>query len=227
MTALILQGRMDSARLPGKCLLPLGGEPLIFRVMEALSAVPCDIRILACPENCKESFGKAAEKAGFVISTGSEDNVLERYCIAIRRYCPETVIRATADNPFVFADAAQALALEAIGLNADYAGYAGLPYGAGVEVIKAEALLRAERESSKKEEQEHVCPYLYGHGELFALHRPLAPRKWQGANYRLTVDTDGDYIYAQKLYSLLNEKNTGTERYSGTSILPAAAELIR
>ena len=227
MTALILQGRMDSTRLPGKCLLPLDGEPLIFRVMEALSAVPCDIRILACPEDCKNSFGKAAEKAGFVISTGSEDNVLERYCIAIRRYSPETVIRATADNPFVFADAAGELAREAINLKADYAGYAGLPYGAGVEVIKAEALLRAERESAAKEEQEHVCPYLYRHSELFQLHRPLAPRKWQGAKYRLTVDTGEDYIYAQKLYSLLNEKALGKERRLGTRILPAAAEILR
>ena len=222
MTALILQGRMDSKRLPEKCLLPLEGEPLLFRVMEALLAVQCDIRILACPENCAAPFGKLAEKAGFVISPGSEDDVLERYCIAIRRYSPDLVIRATADNPFVFADAADALAQEAASLGADYAGYTGLPYGAGVEVLKAEALLRAERESTALYEREHVCPYLYNHGELFTLHRPLTPTKWQGPQLRLTVDNQDDYLHAQKLYGLLSERTTSPERYWGTKILEIA-----
>ena len=219
MTALILQGRMDSIRLPGKCLLPLEGEPLIFRVMEALRTIQCDIHILACPENCRTIFGKAAEKAGFVIVTGPEDDVLERYCIAVRRYSPDMVIRATADNPFVFADAAGHLLRKTADLQADYGGYSGLPLGAGVEVINAEALLKAGRESTKKEEREHVCPYLYGHGELFRLHRPLAPRKWQAPGLRLTVDTREDYLRAQKLYRILREKAAGPEQYRGTTIL--------
>ena len=219
MTALILQGRMDSTRLPGKSLLPLEGEPLILRVMEALGTVPCDIRILACPEDCRFSFDKLAEKAGFIISTGPEDDVLARYCIAIRRFSPELVIRATADNPFVFTDAAETLIQETENLKADYAGYAGLPLGAGIEVLKADALLKAERECTTQYEREHVCPYLYGHTELFTLHRPLALRKWQSPKVRLTVDTSEDYLFAQKLFRLLNEKTMGLERYWGTKIL--------
>ena len=218
MTALILQARMDSTRLPGKCLLPLGGEPLLLRVMEALGAVRCDMRVLACPDDCINSFGALAEKAGFVISAGSEDDVLERYCTAIRRHSPEWVIRATADNPFVFADAAETLVQEAVNLKADYAGYSGLPYGAGVEVINANALLRAERESSAATEREHVCPYLYNHGELFKLHRPLAPGKWQGPELRLTIDNHEDYLRAEKQYRLLNDRTIGLERYWGTRI---------
>ena len=221
MTALILQGRLDSTRLPQKSLLPLEGEPLIYRVMEALAAVPCDIRILACPENCAAPFSPLAERAGFVICTGSDDDVLARYCDAIRRYSPDRVIRATGDNPFVFADAAETLAEEATAVEADYAGYAGLPLGAGVEAVNAGALLRAERESTAKEHREHVCPYLYGHAELFRLHRPLAPLPWQ-ARLRLTVDTPEDYRQAQELYRLLSETTSGPERYRGKTILKAA-----
>ena len=231
MTSLILQGRLDSTRLPNKSLLPLEGKPLIYRVMEALAAVPCDIHILACPDDCLAAFGPLAEKAGFVICTGDKNDVLARYCTAIRRYAPDRVIRATGDNPFVFAGAAAALAEEAAALGADYAGYAGLPLGAGVEAVNAEALLRAEKESTGREEREHVCPYLYGHPGLFSLHRPLAPRKWRAAYYskeykavelRLTVDTPEDYNRAQKLYRLLDEKTSGAERYEGAAILAAA-----
>jgi len=222
MTALILQGRLDSVRLPGKSLLPLDGEPLIFRVMEALSFIPCDLHVLACPEDCESSFRPLTERAGFELCTGSKEDVLARYCTVITRYSPDRVIRATGDNPFVFADAAQQLAEEAATLNADYAGYAGLPLGAGVEAVSAEALFRAGREAQKPEEKEHVCPYLYHHPELFRLHQPLAPLKWQRPVLRLTVDTPEDYRRAQELYRTLQEKTTGQDRYLGTKILEAA-----
>ena len=224
MIAVILQGRLNSTRLPGKSLLPLGGEALIFRVMEALKTIPCDMHILACPESCMTSFSPLAEKAGFKICSGPEDDVLKRYCIAIKQYGPDRIIRATADNPFVFCDAAAVLAEEAAKLGADYAGYSGIPLGTGVEIVKSDALFKAEQESTKIEEREHVCPYLYNNAGLFRLHRPLAPPKWcLTPNFRLTVDTQEDYSHAEALYRRLSETTSGTERYLGATILGAAA----
>ncbi|MDR2482685.1 MAG: spore coat protein, partial [Treponema sp.] len=78
MTALILQARLDSSRLPGKALLPLGGRPLIFRVMEALKTLPVDRHVLACPEDCAAPFGPLAEEAGFELSPGPKEDVLRR-----------------------------------------------------------------------------------------------------------------------------------------------------
>jgi spore coat polysaccharide biosynthesis protein SpsF len=204
MTALILQARVDSSRLRGKSMLPLGGRPLVFRVMEALAFLPCEKKILACPEDSVSDFAPLAEEAGFILVSGPKDDVLARYCLAIRKSGADRVIRATADNPFVFVDAAAAIKSEAAALGADYAGYSGLPLGAGVESIASEALLRAEREAQALEEREHVCPYLYRHPELFRLHRPLAPRRWQGAEYRITVDTKEDYDRARLLYERLS-----------------------
>jgi len=203
VTALILQARLDSSRLPGKSMLPLGGRPLIFRVMQALSFLSCQAKILACPEDAVSAFAPLAEEAGFSLAAGPRDDVLARFCIAIRRFSAEKIIRATGDNPFVFTDAAAALNEEALERDADYAAYSGLPYGAGVEAVSARALLRAEREAREPPEREHVCPYLYGHGELFSLHRPLAPRRWQGAGLRITIDTHEDYERAQVLYDAL------------------------
>jgi spore coat polysaccharide biosynthesis protein SpsF len=203
MTALILQARLDSTRLPGKALLDLGGRPMLFRVMEALSAVPQeDLRVLACADDCEAAFAPLAEEAGFALFPGPKEDVLRRYALAIRRYGPDRVIRATGDNPFVFADAAAEIASQAALLGADYAAFAGLPYGAGVEAVAAEALLRADREAAAPEEREHVCPYLYGHGDLFLLHRPLAPLHWRSPSLRLTVDTPEDYDRAVLRYRM-------------------------
>jgi spore coat polysaccharide biosynthesis protein SpsF len=189
--------------------------------MEALARLPCELHILACPEDCAADFAPLADEAGFLISTGPKDDVLRRYCIAIEKYKPGRVIRATADNPFVFTDAAEALDREASELSADYAGYSGLPYGAGVESVAAEALLRADSEASDVLDREHVCPYLYKRPGFFRLHRPPAPLKWQAPELRITVDTREDYDRAVSLYAVLAALPAET-RSLGSSIISAA-----
>jgi spore coat polysaccharide biosynthesis protein SpsF len=206
-TAVVLQARFDSSRLPGKALLPLGGRPLIFRVMEALRRFPADVHILASPADCASRFAPLAEEAGFQFCAGPKEDVLGRYVLAIRSFSIDRVIRATGDNPFVFVDAAQGIDAEARSLGADYAGYSALPYGAGVESVSAAALLRADRETPPgppySPEREHVCPYLYNHPELFLLHRPLAPKNWQDPSLRVTVDTQEDYERCVVLWDAL------------------------
>jgi spore coat polysaccharide biosynthesis protein SpsF len=226
MTAVVLQARLDSTRLPEKSLLPLGDKPLILAVMEALKTVPADRYILACAEDCLKPFGPLAEQAGFDLVPGPKEDVLARYCLVIRRFGLQRVIRATGDNPFVFADAAAAINAEAGVLGAGYAGYHGLPLGAGVESVDAGVLLRAEAEANSAYEREHVCPYLYGHPELFSLHRPLAPRRWQAGSVRLTVDTVEDYQRALVLKAALSRLENPRERYLGETIIARYHEIF-
>jgi spore coat polysaccharide biosynthesis protein SpsF len=239
-TAVILQARLDSSRLPGKALLSLGGRPLLFRVMEALRRFPASFYILASPDDCAPRFAPLAKEAGFQFVAGPKDDVLGRYCLAIRSFSVDPVIRATGDNPFVFVDAARAINSEALSLSADYAGYAGLPYGAGVESVSAAALLRAEGETAPgpkvpvkyPPEREHVCPYLYNHPELFRLHRPLAPLIWQDPSLRVTVDTREDYERCSILWDALAANAAakagpaaGEAGFSGEAIIAAYRQL--
>jgi spore coat polysaccharide biosynthesis protein SpsF len=224
LTAIVLQARLDSTRLPEKALLPLDGKPLVFRVMESLNRIGADLRILACPEDSFASFEPIAAEAGFQIHAGPKEDVLERYCQVIRRFSIKRIIRATGDNPFVFPGAANAINDEAVSLNADYAGYFGLPLGAGVESVSADALLRAGEQAVSPYEREHVCPYLYNHPELFRLHRPLAPALWQDCaerTIRLTVDTKEDFERARTLYAAFSGED---ERYREEAIIRRYAE---
>ncbi len=50
MTAVVLQARMGSTRLPGKALLPLGGSTLVEQAMARLALVPAEARVLATDE---------------------------------------------------------------------------------------------------------------------------------------------------------------------------------
>jgi spore coat polysaccharide biosynthesis protein SpsF len=223
LTAIVLQARLDSKRLPGKALLLLDGKPVIFRVMEALNNVPADLRILACPDDSLSSFTPLAKEASFEIFAGPKEDVLERYCRVIRHFSIKRVIRATGDNPFVFTDAAAAINAEAAALNTDYSGYSGIPVGAGVEAVCAEALLRACKEAASAFDREHVCPYLYSHPDQFKLHRPLAPLRWQVPEIRLTVDTREDFNRAIVLYDALKNEPL---RYNGTAVIKKYAEIF-
>jgi len=231
-TGIVLQARLDSSRLPRKSLLPLGGKPLIFRVMEALNRIPAEVRVLACPEDSAATFEPLSAEAGFALFAGPKDDVLKRYCLAVQSFGIDHVIRATGDNPFVFADAAAVISSQAIALGADYAAYNGLPAGGGVEAVSAEALFCAERDSETPAEREHVCPYLYGHPELFLLHRSLPPRNWQGKDIRITVDTQEDYRRAQLLYDALDRREKAGElfdgdRYKGAVIIDTYLKVFR
>ena len=223
MTGIVLQARLDSSRLPGKAMLSLDGKPVIFRVMEALNHAPADIRIIACPEDSFSVLKPLADEAGFQIFTGPKDDVLERYCRVIRHFSLSRVIRATGDNPFVFADAARAINKEAGALNADYAGYTNLPHGAGIESVLASALLRASEETSSSYDREHVCPYLYNNPDKFKIHRPIAPDQWKNEEMRITIDTIEDYENAVKLYDALNNE---PERYFGAVIIRVYSHLF-
>lgn len=221
-TAVILQARLDSSRLPGKTLLPLGSRPVLQWAMDQLRAVSSDFRILACPRkqagiDCALAFAPFAAASGFEVFEGEKEDVLSRFCDAVRFFGLDSngenrVIRATGDNPFVFAKAARCINEEAASLGADYAAYAGLPYGAGVESVSVRALLKAEKEASSPAEREHVCPYFYGHPELFTLHRPLAPRKWRSQNLRVTIDTRTDYERALLAARALETAEKGKPR---------------
>jgi spore coat polysaccharide biosynthesis protein SpsF len=203
---------------------------VLLRVLETLSLIPADEYVLACPEDCLEAFTPIAKRGRFAIFAGSKNDVLNRYCSAIRYFGiaeDARIIRATGDNPFVFAAAAAEINREASALGADYAGYTDLPYGAGVESVLASALLRAEKEGTLETEREHVCPYLYGNPARFKLHRPLAPKKWQYPALRLTIDTKEDYENACRLYNILTEAAGPEKRYHEEEIIKHASIVIQ
>jgi spore coat polysaccharide biosynthesis protein SpsF len=203
MLAIVLQARLGSTRLPGKALLPLGGSTLVEQAMSRLALVSADLRVLATDEASARALSPAAERRGFQLLVGPAEDVLARYCLAIRRFKPDLVLRATGDNPLVSFDLAKLLIERRAEVYADYAGYLGMPSGMGVELVASEALLRAEVEAREAAEREHVCPYLYNHPELFRIDRPDAPREYLAPEARVTVDTAADYEAMLRLFGAL------------------------
>lgn len=222
MTGIILQARLDSSRLPQKALLNLSGESVIVRVMQTLKTVPADMYVLACDTASELVFAPLAESCGFQCISGPKEDVLERFCRVIRKTGISTVIRATGDNPFLFADAATAsvqrfFELQRTDTPADYFTYTGLPHGSGIEVYSSKKLLEAAALTDIAYEREHVGPSLYKHSERFFCVFEPSPSQWYYPEVRTTIDTREDYERNLLISEYLDSKSVG---------FPAPSKLI-
>jgi spore coat polysaccharide biosynthesis protein SpsF len=214
-TAIVLQARFASQRLPGKALALVGGRPLLEQCLRRLIAARAAPVILATTDRPEDTpLADIALWLGAGIVRGSSEDVLGRFCRCVTEQRLVHVVRATADNPGVDVDApARVLAaLQATG--ADYVEEEGLPYGAAVEGVTGDALLRAALLAADAYDREHVTTFVRKRSDLFRIVRLPAPRAVARADVRLTVDTAADLEQMRALYG------------ATTSVMPSVGELI-
>lgn len=91
---------MGSIRLPGKSVMPLAGEPLIVRILERLKRVTkVDRIILAIPATkADDQLEEIGHKMSVDLFRGSENDLLDRYYQAAKKFDTDIVLRFPADN---------------------------------------------------------------------------------------------------------------------------------
>ena len=225
MTIVVVQSRLGSTRLPGKGLLPLGEKPVIAHVLDTMHLVPADAYYLATDEASFDRLAPVASSCGYECFAGPAEDVLERFCLLIEKTGADVIVRATGDNPFLFADAAAA-SLEVFIKKikdcnpCDYFTYTGLPHGSGIEVLSASSLLKARGLTKSPYDHEHVGPALYNHTDMWNCVFEPAPEQWNHPELRTTIDTYGDYCRAVRMFAAMKDAGpvtrvtSDTERYA-------------
>lgn len=205
--AIIIQCRLSSTRLPEKALKMLGGKTVLEWTLSAMKKVPASRYFVATDENSYEKLKPIAEKCDYEIFSGPLDDVLERYCLLIEKINCKKVLRATADNPFLFYEAASLLVSEFEKqqkiAKCDYMTFSGLPHGSGVEIFLAASLLEA-RSSPDAFDHEHVGPALYNHKNKFTSLFIRSPDRFYFPHFRTTIDTLSDYHKAVAIVQKLS-----------------------
>jgi spore coat polysaccharide biosynthesis protein SpsF len=137
------------------------------------------------------------------VCVGPDEDVLARYCAACRLFGAQRVVRATGDNPLASARLARDIIAAHEGAGADLSHYLGIPWGSGIEVVTAEALFEAERDSTLPDEREHITTYHYRHRERFKILEAPAPAYAAYSEGRVTVDTPADLDAMTVLFEAL------------------------
>ena len=98
---MIIQARMSSKRLPGKVMKKILKKPLIYRILERVKNCKSLHQIIvAIPKSNSDNILYRYLKS-LKISTfrGSENNLIERYYLAAKKYDLDYIVRLPADNP--------------------------------------------------------------------------------------------------------------------------------
>jgi len=203
-TVIVIQARMGSTRLPGKVLMPLGGQPLLLRMLERVrAAAKVDEVILATSDlPADDAVAAAAAAVGLRVYRGSENDVLDRFHGAANRYGATTVVRLTGDCPL--ADPAlidrMVERFEAAGAEYLVTGES-FPDGFDVEIMSFRALETAWKEATLPSDREHVCPFIRSRPERFKQLTVEHERNLK--HMRLTVDEEKDYAVVSKVFEAL------------------------
>jgi spore coat polysaccharide biosynthesis protein SpsF len=208
-TAVILQARMGSSRLPGKVLKDLCGKTILERCLDRLKMIHKSVLVVVATTNQLEDkeIVKVARANHVPYFQGSEENVLERYYQAAKEYGVQYIIRATADNPAIDPYEAKKTLDYILSHDVDYVsaidnvqGFS-LPIGVGVEAFTLEALEESWKNAIKKEHKEHINEYLLEHVNNFKIHRMKCGSALNCPDLSLTIDYHKDFEFFENMMS--------------------------
>lgn len=202
-TFIILQARMNSERLPGKVMMPIGGIPIIEILIKRLKQSELPIILATSTNKENDVLVECAKSLGVLIHRGSEDNVLERYYLAAKSVNAQTIIRVTGDNPlldgkFVKENVSHYKMLNDERVYLSTGLSQSFPLGVSVEIFSFLLLEEAYKNAVHPGEFEHVTPYM--HQNKPKNINIIAPEHINiKYHYRLTVDTPEDFLFNKTL----------------------------
>lgn len=210
MIVALLQARMSSARLPGKVMAPLVGEPMIVRQLERLRRARTLTKIVVATsrEASDDPLAQHLQLRGQLVYRGALDDVLGRMAQGVRQHTPggacTHVVRLTADCPLAdpeVIDEAVRLALNSRAAYTSNCERRTYPQGLDVEVVTADALFTAAAEADDPYEREHVTPFIRRRAERFPQAHLTQPQ--DRSALRWTVDTPQDLAFVRRVYDAL------------------------
>ena len=210
-TAIIVQARMGSSRLPGKVMLDLAGKPVLQHVLERCRRIAsADVVVCAMPdEEASQALADIARMTGAECFFGSEFDVLSRYAGAARQVAADTVMRVTSDCPLIDANICERVLQLRRDDDLDYAANnmpPSFPHGLDCEAMSYAALDEADRRATDSYDREHVTPWLRracNRGNVAADRAGLDQLRW-------TLDYPEDLVFFRAVFAAADETQLDT-----------------
>lgn len=224
----IVQARMGSTRLPGKVLKEINKKSLLNYQIERMNQIKLINQIVvATTPNGNEEIINLCKFNNLDYFIGSENNVLERYYQAAKKFDADIIVRMTADCPLIDPDVVNQIISYYLENNFDYVSNTQkrtFPRGLDAEVFSFKALEKAYNEANKDYELEHVTPYIYLNKNLFTIGQYTQEIDLSGI--RLTVDTREDFQLVQSIISELYAYNNNFRLQDIINLLNQKPQLL-
>lgn len=216
MIVAIIQARMGSSRLPGKVLADIGGQTMLFRVVERVRQARTIGKVVVATTDLPEDdqVARFCEEAAIPCFRGSAIDVLDRYYQAAKALHAENIVRITADCPLIDPVVVDRVVHAYLGqAECEYATNTmqyTYPDGLDTEVFSFRALEEAWQQAKNPLEREHVTPYIRTIGVARKNGHSLLQVSHEGgdipAGLRWTVDEAADLEFVRAVYARLAQQ---------------------
>jgi|TARA_B100001971_G_scaffold214448_1_gene252000 spore coat polysaccharide biosynthesis protein SpsF len=208
-TAIILQARLDSKRLPGKVLMKINGKTILEYTIKRLKKTSLSKNIIVATTKRDEDqkIIKVAKKMNCYTFRGSSNNVLDRYYKAASYYKVKNIARVCSDSPLIDPNIIDEVYFFYLKNNYDYVSnkiFPSYPVGMGVEILNFQSLKKANRLAKNNYEKEHVTAYIYRRPKKFKIKNVGLKKKL--LNYRLVLDYTEDFMLISNILKHFNKQ---------------------
>jgi len=237
---IILQARTGSTRMPEKVILPFyQKQSILDLLLEKVKKLGIQVVLATTINPSDDRICALADEHEVPVFRGSENDVLDRFIKAARKFGFSKIIRVCADNPFLDLAGMQTLIDEFEKSDADYLGFqlvGNKPsilthFGFWTEAVRLDALEKAQQLTAEKLYHEHVTNFIYGNPTLFDLQFiPADPLVFSRTDIRMTLDTPEDFEIQQKIFATISEENPNfgiPEIVSWLDLHPEILELMK
>jgi spore coat polysaccharide biosynthesis protein SpsF len=196
--------------------MEIGGKTLLEYQLNRLKRAACIDQIVVATtySPADDAVESEALRLGVKVFRGSNENVLERFYMAAKKFKGKTIIRITADCPLIDPEIVDQT-IEAYCESTPSVDYLSnclfrtYPRGMDTEVFSFKALEDAYLHHTDFFEQEHVTPYMYNHPEKFRLGQIRDVK--DNHKIRLTVDTLEDFVFVKAVIEALSDTEMSLE----------------
>lgn len=203
---IVILCRYSSSRLPGKILLPVANTPILTHIVERVRRSGLPAVVATSDQVGDDPIEKHCRQMGVTCFRGSLENVAERFLRAAQAQGWQYATRVNGDNLFVdpalLRDMVEIAVTGAYDLVTNVPGRT-YPPGTSIEIIDVGAYMRLYQRFVEPQHFEHVTLYLYDNPGCCRQYIHANPDKAAMSGVNLAVDTQADYLQAQRIMSLL------------------------
>ena len=210
MIGCIIQARMGSTRFPGKILEKIDGSnsALSFLIEQLKNVELLDKIIIATTNNKKDDIiVKFSKENNIEYFRGSEDDVLNRYYEAAKKFSLDVIVRVTSDNPLIdpklIDQGIQFFNLKKLDVYTTNQTKS-FPYGVVFEIFSFNALEKVEENAVTNSDKEHVTPFFYSNKQEFKIFDYENGKNM--SHIRCSLDTTNDLVFIRELIKKIDER---------------------
>lgn len=215
-TVAVIPVRMDSTRLSGKVMMPVGGQPLIGHLLDRVEKCKLlDEVVVATSVNSRNDVIESyCRDRNTICYRGSEDDVLERILLALEWREAKYGALIFGDCPLIDPAIITSVVSEFLqDLNYDFVGNdlrTTYPAGMEVEVFRVDSLRDSGERCEDTNIREHSTLYIRIHPEIYNLKNIEAPDALTRPDLFLEVDTAVDLRVVRTIVTHFAERKDYT-----------------